>query len=293
MTVFENVAFPLRVAAARQRPAERTSRSAWSGAARSWGSAASPSATATEAVRRSAAAARARPRARHRAASCCCSTSRCRTSTPSCASRMRFELKRLQRELGVTSIYVTHDQTEALAMSQRHRRHARRQDRADGQAARDLRAAARPSSSPTSSARPNFAVGPRAEPERRRLRGRCRGWPAPPAVRGGDADGREVSISIRPEAVELHTQRPADLQNVWEGVVGTRAFLGDAVDHLVSVDKMNSGSARCPTCRCSRVPRSMRGCQPTSCHWFRSVERSTPTRHLLTIGWRVGVVERR
>src|SRR5581483_9750294 len=32
---------------------------------------------------------------------------------------MRFELKRLQRELGITGIYVTHDQTEALAMSNR------------------------------------------------------------------------------------------------------------------------------------------------------------------------------
>jgi iron(III) transport system ATP-binding protein len=31
--------------------------------------------------------------------------------------RMRFELKRMQRELGVTSIYVTHDQSEALALS--------------------------------------------------------------------------------------------------------------------------------------------------------------------------------
>lgn len=31
--------------------------------------------------------------------------------------RMRFELKRLQRELGITSIYVTHDQSEALALS--------------------------------------------------------------------------------------------------------------------------------------------------------------------------------
>src|SRR5581483_7900629 len=29
---------------------------------------------------------------------------------------MRFELKRLQRELGITCVYVTHDQTEALAM---------------------------------------------------------------------------------------------------------------------------------------------------------------------------------
>src|SRR5205814_8491136 len=31
----------------------------------------------------------------------------------------RFELKRLQRELGITGIYVTHDQLEALAMSNR------------------------------------------------------------------------------------------------------------------------------------------------------------------------------
>lgn len=31
--------------------------------------------------------------------------------------RMRFELKRIQRELGLTTIYVTHDQSEALALS--------------------------------------------------------------------------------------------------------------------------------------------------------------------------------
>ena len=30
---------------------------------------------------------------------------------------LRFELKRLQRELGITSVYVTHDQVEALALS--------------------------------------------------------------------------------------------------------------------------------------------------------------------------------
>ena len=31
--------------------------------------------------------------------------------------RMRFELKRLQREFDLTTVYVTHDQTEALALS--------------------------------------------------------------------------------------------------------------------------------------------------------------------------------
>ena len=33
--------------------------------------------------------------------------------------KMRFELKRLQRELKITTVYVTHDQSEALALSTR------------------------------------------------------------------------------------------------------------------------------------------------------------------------------
>ena len=32
---------------------------------------------------------------------------------------MQFELKRIQREVGITFVYVTHDQNEALTMSDR------------------------------------------------------------------------------------------------------------------------------------------------------------------------------
>jgi iron(III) transport system ATP-binding protein len=32
---------------------------------------------------------------------------------------MRFELRRIQKDLGITAIYVTHDQTEALAIADR------------------------------------------------------------------------------------------------------------------------------------------------------------------------------
>src|SRR5699024_9512968 len=32
---------------------------------------------------------------------------------------MRFEIKEIQRALGITDVYVTHDQTEAMAMSDR------------------------------------------------------------------------------------------------------------------------------------------------------------------------------
>jgi multiple sugar transport system ATP-binding protein len=50
---------------------------------------------------------------------CSCSTSRSATSTPSCACRCGYEIKRLQRELAVTSIYVTHDQVEAMTLADR------------------------------------------------------------------------------------------------------------------------------------------------------------------------------
>ena len=47
--------------------------------------------------------------------------------------RMRFELKRLQRELGITTVYVTHDQSEALALSHSIAVMNRRADPADRQ----------------------------------------------------------------------------------------------------------------------------------------------------------------
>ena len=50
---------------------------------------------------------------------CCCSTSRCRISTPSCAPTCASSLRDLQHRLGITSLYVTHDLEEALAMSDR------------------------------------------------------------------------------------------------------------------------------------------------------------------------------
>ena len=48
---------------------------------------------------------------------CSCSTSRCPTSTPSCAWQMRTEIKELHQRLKTTSIYVTHDQIEAMTMA--------------------------------------------------------------------------------------------------------------------------------------------------------------------------------
>ena len=53
------------------------------------------------------------------AGACCCSTSRSARSTRSCASACRSSSSALQREVGITFVYVTHDQEEALTMSDR------------------------------------------------------------------------------------------------------------------------------------------------------------------------------
>ena len=66
--------------------------------------------------------------------------------------QMRGEIASLQRQLGVTTIYVTHDQVEAMTMGDAHRRHAQGRAAAAG-AARALYDSRRTSSSRSSSAR--------------------------------------------------------------------------------------------------------------------------------------------
>jgi putative spermidine/putrescine transport system ATP-binding protein len=50
---------------------------------------------------------------------CCCSTNRSVRSILKLRQEMQSELKRIQAEVGITFLYVTHDQEEALTMSDR------------------------------------------------------------------------------------------------------------------------------------------------------------------------------
>ena len=114
-SVFENVAYGLRV----QR--HDRSRDRARASARCWSWSASP---ATSASSRTSSRAASSSAWRWRAPSssspgCCCSTSRFATSTPSCGSRCASEIRALQKRLGITTVYVTHDQEEAMAISDR------------------------------------------------------------------------------------------------------------------------------------------------------------------------------
>jgi iron(III) transport system ATP-binding protein len=147
--------------------------------------------------------------------------------------RMRFELKRLQRELGITTVYVTHDQSEALALSH--------------------------SIAVMNAGRIEQIGSPRDIYERPRNQfvadfvGSTNFLEARVLSRDGDfyrvssqiggmkvlatdplATDEIVTISVRPEDIEL-TEARKDGDNAWEGTVYQKVFLGEAVDFVVAI----------------------------------------------------------
>jgi iron(III) transport system ATP-binding protein len=149
---------------------------------------------------------------------------------------MRVELVRLQRDVGITSIYVTHDQSEALVMSDR----VVVMDKGVVQQIGDPHTIyARPANTFVA----NF-IGV-ANLLEGILRGRsgefCEieipfGQGRPPAhVRAaggnGAAIGRRLFLSLRPEDIALHLQRPSgEGGNLFEGEVIDTVYLGNFLE---------------------------------------------------------------
>jgi iron(III) transport system ATP-binding protein len=148
---------------------------------------------------------------------------------------MRFELKRLQRDLGLTAVYVTHDQTEALAMSDMV---AVMRDGVIEQVGRPREIYDRPASKFVADfiGISNFIDGVVVGQESSLYEVRTEHGSlfAPSMIE--PAQGSKVVVSIRPEHITLEKgHMEATGANVWHGVVKTRAFLGEAVDHMVMV----------------------------------------------------------
>jgi iron(III) transport system ATP-binding protein len=148
---------------------------------------------------------------------------------------LRYELKRLQRELGITSIYVTHDQIEALALSTKI---AVMKAGEVVQLGKPRDIYERPNNRFVAEfiGTSNFINGTVRERRGDTYEVTTAGGPLSLASEAEVTPGTDVIVSIRPEALTLSPEtggggRP----NVWEGVVQTRAFLGDAVDHIVAV----------------------------------------------------------
>jgi iron(III) transport system ATP-binding protein len=163
--------------------------------------------------------------------------------------RMRFELKRLQRELGITTVYVTHDQSEALALSHsiavmnggRFEQVGTPRDiyeRPANQFVADFVGSTNFLDATVRAAdgAPGFY---RVSCELGELKAH-----AHEALKPAD----KVVLSVRPEDIHLSESRPHG-DNVWQGTVDQKVFLGEFVDFQVAVGERRLQSRAHPSLR--------------------------------------------
>ena len=163
--------------------------------------------------------------------------------------RMRFELKRLQRELGITTVYVTHDQSEALALS--HAIAVMNRGRIE-QTGTPREIYERPVNQFVADfvGSTNFLDGTVRATDGGSGYYRVESALGVMKALGLDTlqPGDKVVVSVRPEDVHLSELRPEG-ENVWQGLVDQKVFLGESVDFQVVVGERRVQSRAHPSLR--------------------------------------------
>ena len=153
---------------------------------------------------------------------------------------MRVELKKLQEKVGITTVYVTHDQEEALTM-------ADRLVVMEGGRMLQIGSPKELYNSPGTSFVATF-LG-----ETSSFRGAVEsdadgvahvvmddGFRATFRHREDVSVGDRVMVSIRPEAVTITTEPPDGKENVVTGVVDFASYLGSHVVYMIRLDDANA-----------------------------------------------------
>ena len=151
--------------------------------------------------------------------------------------RMRVEIKELQSRVGITTLCVTHDQTEALAMS--HRIIVMQAGRIEQigtpeELYRHPRTRFASESLGKMNALPCRVVHREAGRVRAEFAGTGLTLDAT-TVHETIAAGDRLELIIRPERVELHAQKPSPDHNVIEGIVAACVFGGDHREYRVTI----------------------------------------------------------
>jgi iron(III) transport system ATP-binding protein len=143
---------------------------------------------------------------------------------------MRFELKEIQRRIGVTSIYVTHDQAEAMAISDRIAVMSHGQIKQIGKP-REIYDSPEDPFTAEFIGLANFFPGKATSEKTVCLAGRqeleidgCRELNM----------GADVILSIRPHNIKIYKE-VNKTRNEVQGIVEKGAYLGDKVDYRVRV----------------------------------------------------------
>jgi iron(III) transport system ATP-binding protein len=149
---------------------------------------------------------------------------------------MRFELLRLQRELSLTTVYVTHDQAEALALS--HQIAVMNEGRIiQIGSPRDIYERPKNRFVADFVGTTNFLDGTVLSNGNGRCQVSTRFGAIDVQCVEALASNAAVVISVRPEDIELSEQAPArtDGFNVLSGTVAAKAFQGEFQDFQVRV----------------------------------------------------------
>jgi iron(III) transport system ATP-binding protein len=139
---------------------------------------------------------------------------------------MRYEIRRLHDEFRITTVYVTHDQAEAMVTSDRIAvMNQGRMEQVD--APRALYARPRTRFVAGFIGRTNFLEGD--------VRGADVAFDgfAIPAARFDAPVQGHVTFSLRPQSIHLHRQKPTSDAVVVPGAVAQRAYLGEYWDYQV------------------------------------------------------------
>lgn len=190
--------------------------------------------------------------------------------------RMRFELKRLQRELGITSIYVTHDQSEALALSNQiavmNAGHI-------VQIGTPREIYEHPNSKFVADfiGSTNFMNGTVSElhsqPGYYKLHteaGEIISYSAETLSKGD-----KVLLSIRPENIRVSLNRP-EVTNVLEATLDTKIFLGEYLDFQLKVGEKLLQARVHPSLRVDAGQRVYLELEPEKCVALRDTEAFKP-----------------
>jgi iron(III) transport system ATP-binding protein len=146
---------------------------------------------------------------------------------------MREEIRRLQQQLGITTIYVTHDQEEAMAVSDRIAILNRgRVEQVDTPAGVYFRPASRFAAEFMGAS--NILELPVAAYDEGRSRVIVEAGGRRIEIAGERPPGRTVTISVRPEWIAVVPAHAPDTDNVLEGTVLSSTFLGSMVRYRVS-----------------------------------------------------------
>ena len=148
--------------------------------------------------------------------------------------QMRTEIRRIQKSIDITSVYVTHDQIEAMTLSDRI---VIMNNGIIEQVGTPSEVYRHPSTRFVADfiGRANFIEGRMVEQRGDMLVVEAFGQPLHvPFVGTSSKPGSAVTLVLRPESARLHSADPAN-GHTWIGTIHRATYLGNAVDYEVKI----------------------------------------------------------